>query len=755
MRRLMYLLVMLFSGLLANAQPTYFKVQIKNVGQAYQFSQVGVFNTPVGENAPAPIFPGGVYEFDFDAAPGSRLSLATMFVQSNDLFYAPNEQGIALYDDMGNPVSGDFTSSLLLWDAGTELNERPGEGINQAPRQAGPDTGNAERRRFVRLVRDRYEYPATEEVIGLEITHNGGISFTARIENRSTGATIGLSDGSSVAVPLAPGVFVVHSGNAPLFRRYKRDRGQGLEALAEDGDPSMLIAALEARTGVTNILAPGVYAVHGDDEPIFTEGVMDRGEGLEAIAEDGDPGMLAGILGEDNTLTSGVFAVPSRSRNAGPILPGHSYEFYVAAGRNGKLSFATMYVQSNDLFFAPAADGIPLFDGAGNPIRGDITNQIQLWDAGTEANEMPGFGLNQAPRQSGPNTGEMDPDNTVRLVNDGFMYPSVNEAIRVTIKPLPSTTFTVRVENVSKSRTLRTGYRSGVPVPLAPGFWTIHSETGSLFTNGAPDYGLGLEEIAEDGNPAVIAENLSMKMGTPRGVFNTPKGADGPGPLLPGDAYEFEVTAAPGFNLSLATMFVQSNDLFYAPGESGLPLFNKYGYPLRGDVTRYFDLWDAGTEMNEKPGVGPNQAPRQSGPNTGAADADNTVRPVNDGYYYPADERVIRVTIKPKRRYRHYDHWSLDAASEANTTNQSIDGIRVFPNPTSEVANLQLNTPKASEVTVRLMDINGRLLRQVFEGQTHAGLTDISTNVSDLNAGIYFFSIEMKDRVEIKRFVVE
>ena len=92
-------------------------------------------------------------------------------------------------------------------------------------------------------------------------------------------------------------------------------------------------------------------------------------------------------------------------------------------------------------------------------------------------------------------------------------------------------------------------------------------------------------------------------------------------------------------------MFVQSNDLFYAPGASGFALFNG-DIPRSGDVTGEFLLWDAGTEVNEAPGVGANQAPRQAGANAGDDEA-GSVRVVNDGYLYPEVDRVLRVTLIP------------------------------------------------------------------------------------------------------------
>jgi hypothetical protein len=79
-------------------------------------------------------------------------------------------------------------------------------------------------------------------------------------------------------------------------------------------------------------------------------------------------------------------------------------------------------------------DGIALF-ARGKPIRGDITSRFQLWDAGTEVNEEPGFGPHQAPRQAGANSGpsEHKPVRLVAEVKDGFSYPSTDQVIRVTV----------------------------------------------------------------------------------------------------------------------------------------------------------------------------------------------------------------------------------------------------------------------------------------------------------------------------------
>lgn len=208
-----------------------------------------------------------------------------------------------------------------------------------------------------------------------------------------------------------------------------------------------------------------------------------------------------------------------------------------------------------------------------------------------------------------------------------------------------ATTFTVTVENVSTEETLQT-MDGSVAIPLSPLAYAVHGDDISLFSEGEAA-SPGLEALAEDGDPAKLAEEAAMSVEKADAVA-TPDGGSEPAPIGSGGKYTFTVDAHAGQQLSLATMFVQSNDLFYAPEPAGIPLFDGEE-PVDGDVTDQFRLWDAGTEVNEEPGTGPNQAPRQSGPDTGE-DENSTVRridDVDDGYEYPDTTSVVTVTLTP------------------------------------------------------------------------------------------------------------
>ena len=210
------------------------------------------------------------------------------------------------------------------------------------------------------------------------------------------------------------------------------------------------------------------------------------------------------------------------------------------------------------------------------------------------------------------------------------------------------TKFKVRIENISNASGFTASNGMKWPFAISPGAYSIHRGSGNpFFKIGSYAGRTGLEAQAEDGDPEMLIRVASHHAGVlTNGTFKTPVGASMPGPVTPGAAFEFEVMATRGAHLFVTFMFGQSNDLFYG-NENGIDLFDKDGKPLDGDVTAEFGLWDAGTEVNEEPGVGPNQAPRQKSANTGTPEK-KKVGPGNDGFTYPATTDVLRITITPE-----------------------------------------------------------------------------------------------------------
>ena len=413
-----------------------FTVTIENVAMPDLFLSSGIINTPVGASGPGAIKTGNSYQFVAKAGKGQRLSFVVMLAATNDVFIGPDGKGISLYDNNGDPIaSQDVTDQVYLWDAGTEVNEEPAVGPNTVTNQAGPNTGVNEHgvvQLLSKVTTDHFNYPKVNEVLKVTVKHTTGYNFMVTIENISQPKGLHTSKGD-FDIPVSPGVWVISQGDDPLFTAGKPDRSQGIENIAEDGNPTMLGQYAAANTGLLFPVSPGVWAVSKKQiMPIFQQGAKDFGKGLERIAEDADPTNLAtSIATKPGIESSGVFAIPEGEVNPGAITPGKKYQFSFTAKEGDRLSFAAMFGQSNDLFYSPGDEGIMLFQ-KGKAVTGDITSQISLWDAGTEKNEEPGFGPNQVQRQSAPNTG-INESNPIDMVNDGFTYPATEEVIKVTI----------------------------------------------------------------------------------------------------------------------------------------------------------------------------------------------------------------------------------------------------------------------------------------------------------------------------------
>ncbi|MCG8332835.1 MAG: spondin domain-containing protein [Chitinophagales bacterium] len=360
-----------------------------------------IFNTPDGASQPGPIADeGGSYTVSFKAVPGTKMSFVTMLANSNDWFFAPGENGVDLFDADGNAVTGDITTNVRLYDAGTE-EEDP---ATIATEPNGGTEGDPDDDTSVRT-----QQQDVANYLSATLDYDNG-TFTLKITKAQDGI-------------ITPGIVVLHAQNNPLFTNGEADRGQGLKLLAEAGNPGELNdwvnetgtdgAPLRLSAALTPF-APGVvYAFDSEKDPLFTQGEASKSDnGLEELAEDGNNDVIFNYLSE--------LDLPVAKQNEDGILGiGGKYTFDLEVPKGYKLGLATMFIQSNDWFVGFNNNGAALFDEAGNPKFGtDESVQLYLYDAGTEVDEAIGFGDNQAPRQGGANTGADDDNTTVRRVGE-------------------------------------------------------------------------------------------------------------------------------------------------------------------------------------------------------------------------------------------------------------------------------------------------------------------------------------------------
>ncbi len=400
---------------------TTFNITISNVTN---YLNVHPFTTPVGASDPGPLTTDGAqYQISFKAVPGTKFTPVTMMGNSNDWFLAPTDlAGIDLFPN-GQALNGvDIASQLSLYDLGTEADNDPAT-FPPAGANVGPDDANPN----VRLVDGRgtgeiYTTAVLDYAPSGDGVSAGTFTFTLTAINTPDPNNVPSSTNGFV---VTPGIVVLHALTEPLFTLGQEDRGVGLEGIAEDGMPGALYSWF-TETGSNgsplrlasslSVFSPGlVYAFNTERDPLVLQGEINaESNGLEELAEDGNNAISVDYL----TGQGFPVAASNETVNIGPGVA-LTFTLEVPQGQDHKFGFATMFVQTNDWFIAYNNAGYPLFDENGTPVSGSgASEKSYLYDAGTEIDEAVGFGIYQAPRQSGPDQGPEDENNIVRRVGN-------------------------------------------------------------------------------------------------------------------------------------------------------------------------------------------------------------------------------------------------------------------------------------------------------------------------------------------------
>lgn len=376
-------------------------IKFENVISTKNYVQSGSF---------AAAAPGATTSFTFHAAKGQRLMFATMYSYSNDLFFAPENPGINLFDDSGVPVTGVVANAVKLWDNGTRVNETPGPDVNHpGVAEAGVVT------EVNGTDSEGHTYLAASSLLQVKLEFDAVQSlFTCTITN--------ISNGTANETPFSGGVYVVSNildgslvAEKPFFSVDEKS-GSELTELAVNGNVAPLQKLVVGQTGIITTLHGAIVVVYtGDTNPIYQLGEKDAQLGLAALAQRGDPDPLRASL-EKVPQVRKIYTITDT------VLPGNSMQCTYEAAANEKVAFATMFGYSNDWFFAngPALAALT---------KGDVTSKTVLLDDGTAVSQYPGAG--NAQNVFGGTV--MPEDKPIAAVGDTYPVPAVSDIVKITI----------------------------------------------------------------------------------------------------------------------------------------------------------------------------------------------------------------------------------------------------------------------------------------------------------------------------------
>lgn len=86
---------------------------------------------------------------------------------------------------------------------------------------------------------------------------------------------------------------------------------------------------------------------------------------------------------------------------------------------------------------------------------------------------------------------------------------------------------------------------------------------------------------------------------------------------------------------------------------------------------------------------------------------------------------------------------------------ESITNFKLYPSPASTFIQMDFNLESTSEVTLKLMTVDGRIVEQDFLGMISAGNNQVRLDLPTLSAGVYLLHVLTGDGVYAHRLLIE
>lgn len=95
-----------------------------------------------------------------------------------------------------------------------------------------------------------------------------------------------------------------------------------------------------------------------------------------------------------------------------------------------------------------------------------------------------------------------------------------------------------------------------------------------------------------------------------------------------------------------------------------------------------------------------------------------------------------------------------EEAVPSSIDSEAISALNIYPNPTNDVLNIDLELGQAAALEIRIMDMTGKLVLS-RSGQGEAGLNKFNVTTNELPIGVYLMTVITNDEMVTKRFVVQ
>jgi Secretion system C-terminal sorting domain/Beta-propeller repeat len=92
--------------------------------------------------------------------------------------------------------------------------------------------------------------------------------------------------------------------------------------------------------------------------------------------------------------------------------------------------------------------------------------------------------------------------------------------------------------------------------------------------------------------------------------------------------------------------------------------------------------------------------------------------------------------------------------TETNDVENFSTGIFLFPNPFSNSTTISFFLSRSQKVSLRIFDLNGRLVTTLADKIFDAGENELVWNASEMNTGIYFLQLQSTENLKMEKLIV-
>ncbi|MCF8427505.1 MAG: T9SS type A sorting domain-containing protein [Bacteroidia bacterium] len=116
----------------------------------------------------------------------------------------------------------------------------------------------------------------------------------------------------------------------------------------------------------------------------------------------------------------------------------------------------------------------------------------------------------------------------------------------------------------------------------------------------------------------------------------------------------------------------------------------------------------------------------------------------------------IRIELQSLRGNNiYFDEFSISEPTGISERLKQEMNFNLFPNPSKDLTQISFTNPTAQEITIDIIDLQGKKLKEIGNGEFAAGSHELKFGVKELNSGIYLIEVKTESGVFVHKLWVE